>query len=190
MEVRSTDAAYAVPQTERETLDFRAVYEAWFHEVCRWLRSLGGPDAELEDLAQEVFLVVRRKLSGFDGRNLGGWLYRITARTMSDHRRRAWFKNLFVRRREAPLEKMAATSEDPAQALERRDDERLVFRLLARMNEKRRTVLALHEIEGYSGEEIAALQGIPPATVRTRLHHARKEFAERLQRARREEERR
>ena len=47
------------------------------------------------------------------------------------------------------------------------------------MSEKRRTALILSEIEGYSGEEIARLQGIPVATVRTRLFHARREFLER-----------
>jgi RNA polymerase sigma-70 factor (ECF subfamily) len=44
------------------------------------------------------------------------------------------------------------------------------------MSETRRATFMLFEIEGYSGEEIAGMQGIPVATVWTRLHHARKEF--------------
>jgi RNA polymerase sigma-70 factor (ECF subfamily) len=44
------------------------------------------------------------------------------------------------------------------------------------MAEKRRTAFVLFEIEGYSGEEIAELFGIPVATVWTRLHHARKDY--------------
>jgi RNA polymerase sigma-70 factor (ECF subfamily) len=52
--------------------------------------------------------------------------------------------------------------------------------LLARLSEKRRSTFILFEIEGYSGEEIAALENVPVATVWTRLHHARRELAERL----------
>ena len=48
--------------------------------------------------------------------------------------------------------------------------------MLGKMSEVRRTTFILFEIEGYSGEEIAEMQGIPLNTVWTRLHHARKEF--------------
>jgi RNA polymerase sigma-70 factor, ECF subfamily len=44
------------------------------------------------------------------------------------------------------------------------------------MSEKRRAAFILFEIEGYSGEEIARIHGIPLKTVWTRLHHARKDF--------------
>ena len=43
-----------------EPLTFEAVYAKWFHEVSRWARAFGGLDADLDDLTQEVFLVVRR----------------------------------------------------------------------------------------------------------------------------------
>jgi RNA polymerase sigma-70 factor (ECF subfamily) len=159
-----------------EAADFDAIYEGWFHEVCRWLGALGAADGDVDDLAQEVFLVVRRKLDRFDGANLPGWLYRIAARTASDHRRRAWFRHLLRGRREVALDELAALGPTPLQSLERNEAQRLVHGLLARMSEKRRTAFALFEIEGYSGEEIAALQGIPVATVWTRLHHARRDF--------------
>src|SRR5678815_2164726 len=82
---------------------FRAIYDAWFDDVTRWLYALGVPSSDTEDLAQEIFLVVRRKLAAFDGGNLAGWLYRITQLTVRDHRRRAWFKNLTQRRKEVEL---------------------------------------------------------------------------------------
>ena len=65
------------------------------------------PSSDTEDLAQEIFLVVRRKLDRFDGGNLAGWLYRIAQLTVRDHRRRAWFKNLTLRRRNVDLAKLA-----------------------------------------------------------------------------------
>jgi RNA polymerase sigma-70 factor (ECF subfamily) len=51
--------------------------------------------------------------------------------------------------------------------------------VLAGMSDKARRAFVLFEVEGYSGEEIAQLEGIPLATVWTRVHHARKEFAAR-----------
>ena len=53
---------------------------------------------------------------------------------------------------------------------------RTLYRLLDRLSDKRRRVLVLAEIEGLSGDEIAALENIPAATARTRLHHARRDF--------------
>ena len=164
-------------------LDFRAVYEQWFGAVCGWARSLGGPSADVEDVAQEVFLVVRRKLDGFDGRNLPGWLYRITAGKVRDARRLAWVRRLLFG---GPADAGAPSTDGdlrvapstPEELLSRREDERTLYRLLDRLSDKRRRVLVLAEIEGLSGDEIAALENIPAATARTRLHHARRDFLE------------
>lgn len=153
---------------------FDALYDAWFHEVCRWLRAMGAADGELEDLAQEVFLVVQRKLPRFDGGNLAGWLYRIARNEASDHRRSAWFRHLFARGRGDLPER--AGGDDPADLLERAQERAFVHRIFRAMAPPRRTALWLFAIEGYSGEEIAALEGVPPATVRTRLLKAREEF--------------
>ena len=166
---------------------FEEVYAQWFHEVSRWARAFGGLDADLDDLTQEVFLVVRRKLSHFDGKNLSGWLYRIAQRTVRDYRRRAWFRGLLrAKSQKDPERESASTARDPAELFERREAERFLSQILDQMNEARRTAFILFEIEGYSGDEIAALEGVPVNTVWTRLHHARKEFATLVGRAREE----
>jgi RNA polymerase sigma-70 factor, ECF subfamily len=164
-------------QHEGNTLTFEQVYSSSFNDVARWIRALGGMPADVEDLAQEVFLVVRRKLSGFDGRNLRGWLYRIAQRTVRDYRRRAWFRRVFLGGGSTPEHYDTAPSDnDPGELFERKEAEGLLHGLLGQMSEVRRTTFILFEIEGYSGEEIADMQGIPLNTVWTRLHHARKEF--------------
>jgi RNA polymerase sigma-70 factor, ECF subfamily len=157
-------------------LSFAAIYDRWFDDVSRWVRLLGGPHADHEDLAQEVFLVVRRRLGDFDGRNLAGWLFKIASRQVGNYRRRVWFRQVFSLRRPVALDDLPHDGATPAAALERKERQALVERLLGRMSEKRRTTFVLFEIEGYSGEEIAAIQRIPIKTVWTRLHHARKEF--------------
>jgi RNA polymerase sigma-70 factor (ECF subfamily) len=164
---------------------FEQVYVQWFHEVSRWARAFGGLDADLDDLTQEVFLVVRRKLPEFDGRNLSGWLYRIAQRTVRDYRRRAWFRALVPKKHEPVVDKEASPP-DPGELAERHEAQRLLVHILKKMTESRRTAFVLFEIEGYSGEEIAALEGVPVNTVWTRLHHARREFATLIARARAE----
>lgn len=159
------------------TLTFEHVYATSFNDVARWIRALGGMPADVEDLTQEVFLVVRRKLSAFDGRNLRGWLYRIAQRTVRDYRRRAWFRRVFLGGGTTPEPYDTAPSDnDPSDIFERKEAEGILHGLLGQMSEVRRTTFVLFEVEGYSGEEIAEMQGIPLNTVWTRLHHARKEF--------------
>jgi DNA-directed RNA polymerase specialized sigma24 family protein len=68
-------------------MDFDAIYRAWFAQVTRWVRRLGGPTRDQEDLAQDVFVIAKRRFEAFDGENLGGWLYRITCNRVRDYRR-------------------------------------------------------------------------------------------------------
>lgn len=159
-----------------QSISFREIYERWFDHVTKWMYALGVPTSDTEDLAQEVFLVVRRRLSSFDGGNLAGWLYRITDLTVRDHRRRAWFKNLVSRRREIDLAEVPHGDSSPERRYEIEESRRRFQALLSGMSAKRRATFVLFEIEGYSGEEIAEIQDIPLGTVWTRLHHARKEF--------------
>jgi RNA polymerase sigma-70 factor (ECF subfamily) len=156
-----------------EALDFAAVYQRWFRPVHRWIRALGGPHIEAEDLTQEVFIVVQRKLSGFDGANLAGWLYRIAQLTVSDHRRRTWFRNLFRRAHEVELDDVASTADDLDARLARKRDEARLYGLLQQIKPRWREVFLLFEVGGLSGDEIADLLGIPAPTVRTYLFRAR-----------------
>jgi RNA polymerase sigma-70 factor, ECF subfamily len=166
--------AAALPPAPR----FEDVYAEFFHEVSRWVRALGGLEADLDDLTQEVFIVVRRKLPEFGGGNMKGWLYRITQRTVSDYRGCAWYQRLLKRRPmpKEPLPLLAGPLK-PDEAFEWKEAERWLAKILSRMSDKRRTVFILFEIEGYSGEEIAELEGVAVNSIWTRLHHARKDFA-------------
>lgn len=156
------------------SLDFASIYQAWFRPVHRWIRALGGPGIEAEDLAQEVFIVVQRKLHGFDGHNLAGWLYRIAQLTVRDHRRRAWFRHHFLRAPEVALDDVASASDSSEEVLVRKQRERRLYELVGKLNPRWRDSFLLFEIAGLSGEEISGMLGIPPATVRTYLFRARK----------------
>jgi RNA polymerase sigma-70 factor, ECF subfamily len=184
----ATNGDRAAPLDTDSPRDFESVYDAWLTEVSRWIHSLGGPEADRDDIVQEVFLVVRRRLSDFRGDNMAGWLYRITRRQVRDFRRRVWFKHIFSRRSSANLDRMPSGGTGPAAALEQKEKLRTLHALLEKMNDDRRSALVLFEIEGLSGEDIARIQNIPVATVWSRLHQARKELLAMAERLRRQQD--
>ncbi len=161
---------------EPVTADFPTLYATWFRVIYRWVRALGGPRSDIEDIVQEVFVIVQRKLSGFDGQNLAGWLYRITQRTVRDHRRLSWFRRALFGQPETEADRLVDPSAGAVELLERAEERRRFYRLVDRMNPKWRESFILYEVVGHSGEEIADMQGVPPATVRTHLARARKQF--------------
>ena len=166
--------ADAPPEPVFDAGDFNSVYAAWYDDVTRWLRALGGPPADLDNLAQEVFIVVHRRLHAFDGRNLAGWLYRITIRQLRDLRRLRWVRNVssapFRCRRESPRPDRLRLW--PWLETKQRQD--LLDRLLTKLSAPLRETFVLFEIEGYTSDQIAAFQGVPANTVRARIYRARK----------------
>ncbi len=158
---------------------FEVVYEAWFDEVRRWIRAMGGPEADRDDLVQEVFLVVHRRLPDFDGGNLPGWLYAITRRKVRDYRRLRWIKRMVFFEKGVPDE-LGGGSGGPLAELETREKRRLMLGLLEGLADAERRALVLFEIEQVSGQEIAALEGVPLNTIWTRLHKARHKLKRRL----------
>ena len=172
---------------EPEQLEFDQIYTAWYDEVSRWIRAMGGPEAEREDLVQDVFVVVHRRLGDFDGRNLPGWLYQIARRRVRDFRRLLWVKHLVVRRNPLP-EGLTLVRPSPAEDLETKEKRELLERLLGKLGDSERAALVLFEVEGYSGQQIAAVQGVPLNTVWARIHKARKKLQSHLERFERQDE--
>jgi len=161
--------------------DFNSIYETWFDEVSRWIRAMGGPEADREDLAQDVFLVVHRRLADFDGQNVAGWLYKIARRKVRDFRRLLWVRHFLFGG--VPLtDNLPKAGAGPAESLETKEKRRTLEHLLAKLNESERAAIVLFEIEGYSGEEIARIQAVPVNTVWARIHKARKKLGVQLAR--------
>ncbi len=159
------------------------VYEQHADFVWRTLQHLGVRSADLEDLGQEVFVTVHRRLSTFDGRSkLTTWLFGICWHLVLRHRRRAYLR--FELSQAEPPERI-----DPHTPEDRYAGEQArvrLERLLDKLSPERRATFMLFEVEGVSCEEIAELTGVPVGTVYSRLHLARKQVvatATRLRRA-------
>ena len=157
-------------------MDFVTLYDTWFDDVTGWLETLGAPPADIEDLAQEVFLIVRRRLCDFDGRNVAGWLYRISNRQVLQHRRRRWIQSVFTLGAGNDIEEVPDDRSGVEEAFEVHEKRRRLQQIVSKMSEKRRVVFMLFEVEDYTGEEIADMLDVPVNTVWTRLHYARKDF--------------
>jgi RNA polymerase sigma-70 factor (ECF subfamily) len=165
-----------VPRPPSEAHDFAALYQLWFRQVHRWIGRLGGTGIDVEDLTQEVFIVVHRKLDRFDGANLAGWLYRIAQLTVHDHRHRAWSRNSARRSRDVVIDELASVAAAQDEQFDDKNQKLWLYRRVAQLNPRWRQSFLLFEICGLTSEEIASLQGIPAATVRTHLSRARREI--------------
>ena len=141
-------------------------------------RVLGDSEAS-RDVAQEAFVRVWRALDRFDfSMAFSTWLYRITINLAIDHlRRNKRHKGVDIDTfREALPDETSAPA--PHAAQDRAEMTRLVRHVLETLDEKYRTVLALRDLEGLSSKQISDITGIAHATVRWRLHIARKQFRE------------
>jgi RNA polymerase sigma-70 factor, ECF subfamily len=164
-------------QNGGDPLDFDTVYRQHGQLVARWAARLGGPDVAVDDIVQEVFLVVSRRLAGFRGEaKLTTWLFRITQQTVRNARRQRrrwrWISRL-TKRVESSV---PADRPSPLEDRERNEAIAEFYRLLDTLSEKYREAIVLHELEGLDALQIAELLGIKPATVRVRLHRARAAF--------------
>ena len=121
---------------------------------------------DAEDAVQEGFLRAYQALATFDpGKPFGAWLNRIIANAALDLARRKKVRNV-----EELSDAMPSPFRDPA------EDAELRARLqdaLAKLPERSRAVIVLHDVEGFTHAEIGEMLGIPGGTARSDLHHAR-----------------
>ena len=170
-------------RTPPEPLDIGDLYKAHATTVARWATRLGGPEIDPEDVVHEVFLVAHRRLGEFRGEaKLATWLFRTTDLIVRAHRRKVRLRTLLRRSvDEGHAGRGSSTSPlSPVEELMERQRARLVYRALDSLGDKYRSVFVLFELEGLSGDEIAALTGIKVATVWVRLSRARARFVRQI----------
>lgn len=140
------------------------------------VRLCHGDRAKAEQATQDAFVRAWEKLDGFRGdAQFGTWLHRITVNVvLGEHRLLQRWTTFEDAEASGPREELAMPAEDPTLS---RDLERA----LARLPKGARTVLWLHDVEGYLHEEIAELTGIAVGTSKAQLHRARKMMKEHLQ---------
>ncbi len=157
--------------------EFQALYRAQLTYVWSFLRRLGVPERDLEDLAQEVFVAMYR--SDFDARRPARpFLAGIAFRVASDYRRKASVKR---ERLEEPAEPPAVPP-DALERLEAEEARNLVLLALDTMDLEQRAVFTLYEIEERKAKEIAEILSLPINTVYPRIRLAREKFEKAVRR--------
>lgn len=149
---------------------FQEVYSAHAAFVWRSLRRLGVREADLDDLCQETFVVIHRRLADFDGRSsVATWVFGICRRVAADHRKRA-----HVRREESVSTLPdAPTAPEQAEVVARKQARAHLDRILDELDEDKRAVFVLFELEQWPMVEVAAAVGCPVQTAYARLYAAR-----------------
>ena len=165
-------------------LAFEDVYRDELAFVWRSARRLGVRDAALDDVVQEVFVIVHRRLEQFEGRSsLRTWLFGITLRVTRDHRRSTARRQADVRP-DVDLEALPATTRDPGESAERAEAVRLLHALLDELDDDRRAIFVMSELEQLPMTEIALTMGLNVNTAYARLRSARQDFEAALARHR------
>jgi RNA polymerase sigma-70 factor (ECF subfamily) len=155
---------------------FETLYRKHYAFVWRSVRRLSVRDGEIDDIVQEVFVVVHRRLSEFEGRSaITTWLFGIAYRVVRDHRRKIAARQ----RREAEVTAGKPPTE-PDKRLARHQAVDVLDGLLAELDEDKRAVFVMAEIVKMTANEIAEVIGVSPNTVSSRLRAARKAFEESL----------
>jgi RNA polymerase sigma-70 factor (ECF subfamily) len=141
----------------------------WERRLLYFIRRLVRDEADAWDVLQQTWVRVLRGIGSLgEPRSLVPWLYRVARNTALSH----------VRSREPPRESLEdhpdAFAEDPAGGAPEFEDAEQVHRGLLALSLPHREVLTLFFLEDLSVEEVAAVLGVPPGTVKSRLHYAKR----------------
>ncbi|MFO0592829.1 MAG: sigma-70 family RNA polymerase sigma factor [Polyangiaceae bacterium] len=165
---RSPDETPSPPSQE----EFEAIFRAHAPYVWRVLRRLGVAAADVEDVCQEVFLVVHRRWASFHGGSaMRTWIYGIATRVASEHRRRPYRRNESAAGEDL---QEVAIEEEHDERLDRRRALDLLDAALEKLDEDKRAVFVLFEVEEMPMNEVAAAVGCPAQTAYARLYAARR----------------
>lgn len=167
---------------------FEALYDEHAPFVWRAVRRLGVLEASVADVVQEIFLVVHRRLPEFRERSsVRAWLYAIVVRVVRDYRRSMRRKSPAQLQAGGPSDPDALVDTgrpDPHASAERAQGLRLLYEVLGSLDEERREVFVLAELEQLTAPEIGEALGVNVNTVSWRLRTARQEFQAALDRRR------
>jgi RNA polymerase sigma-70 factor (ECF subfamily) len=163
----------------------RRYQDRLYHTVFR----LVGNAEDAQDVVQEAFLSAYQSLEGFKGDSLFfTWLYRIAVNAaISFKRKRRVVIPIDAARGGASEAPQGVEPADPSElsrpghALEREEQEHRIQRALSRLSPEHRAVLVLKDMEGQKYEAMAELLQVPVGTIRSRLHRARLELRELLE---------
>jgi len=176
----SSDDSAGVIQT-----GFDAIYESMVDYLWNVVCRMGVPQADAEDVVQEVFVTVYRRLGEFEGRaQLKTWVFSIAVHLVQHYfRTHARKPGDRASAKGTEIQALVDQQENgPVHAVERRERYDALDRVLGQLDEGKRLVFVLAELEQLTLVEIGEIVGANPNTVATRLRAARQAFEKALAR--------
>src|SRR5688572_5708021 len=150
----------------------RQIYEEHYDFVWRSVLRLGCAESSADDAVHDVFLVVARRLSEFEGRSsIKTWLFAIAVRIVQRHQRDL---ARHLRRVDAVAGEAREAAKD---AHARSEAAEILHRLLAELDEEKRIAFILSELEGMTAKEIGEAFGVKEATIHSRIRAAREKLS-------------
>ena len=164
---------------------FEAVYDEQVDFVWRNAQRLGIGDDALDDVVQQVFLVVHRRLAEAPEEvPMRAWVFGILSHVVRDHRRGVRRKSPHHAQPQIDPATVAEPGSGPFDTLARTEALQVVLGLLAELSDEKREIFVLSELEQLTAQEIADLLGVNVNTVYSRLRAARQDFERAAERAR------
>jgi RNA polymerase sigma-70 factor (ECF subfamily) len=162
---------------------FESIYHQYFDFVWAMTLRLGVSRAAVDDVVQEIFMVIHARLGTLrEPASLRSWIYGIVRRTVSDHHRSQRTRAVFGSTLAAEADLRQTSPQTPLDLTEQSDQVKVLQSLLDELDEAKREVFVLAEIEELSVPEIAEALAIPVNTAYSRLRLAREAFEQRLSR--------
>jgi RNA polymerase sigma-70 factor, ECF subfamily len=184
--VSADDPRLIAESLKGETAAFGTLVRRYQDRLYNTVYRLVDNAEDAQDVVQEAFLHAYQALDSFKGDSLFfTWLYRIAVNTAISHKRKRRIVLSLNAGRNGesglePLDDSEATQ--PGHALEQVEQERRIQKALNQLSPEHRSVLVLKDMEGQKYEEMAEILQVPIGTIRSRLHRARTELREVLQR--------
>lgn len=173
--IRYRGVVSAMSTAHKRANEFERLALPHLRSLMGMARRLTDSSADAEDLVQDTYLRAWRSFHRFrSGSNCKAWLFRILLNTSHRRHRRIADRQRTVSLDEA--EAPASGMEEPLQACSARE----ILAAIEKMPAEHRIVLVLAVVEGFTCQEIAAIQNWPPGTVMSRLHRARLNLRRRL----------
>jgi RNA polymerase sigma-70 factor (ECF subfamily) len=158
-------------------IDFTSVFRAHAAYAWRLLRRLGVAERDAHDVCHDVFIIIHRRLAHIRAQSsVRSFVYSVCVRAASDYRRSARVRR--ERLSDDSVVDAGATprSEMPDKVVEHRRLTAFLMAHLERMEDAKREVFVLYEMDELTMAEVAEIVGCPPQTAYSRLHAARKEI--------------
>jgi RNA polymerase sigma factor (sigma-70 family) len=149
-----------------EPAAFDELVERWHTPLWSYIRRMADRDELAEELLQETWLRALRAIMKLrEPRSLVPWLFGIAHRVLMDHLRQKY--------KQSPISDAMLDSHAQPTEIDNRDDIEQILREVEKLPLEQRELVTLYYLEELTVDEVASVLGIPPGTVKSRLHHVR-----------------